>query len=407
MHSCRFCLFYVVTVLCIYSCVGSCHTIKCAKTDKEALLKLKSGFLHGRHLLSSWTGDDCCQWKGISCNNLTGRVTKLDLRFSNFTPVIGPEDLNDLSDTMSLNFYDDSASVTLEGKIDSSICELQHLTFLDLSYHHLKGEIPKCIGSLGQLIELKLALNELVGFVPNTFANLSNLQSLDLRYNNLVADDLEWLSHLSNMRYLGLSDTNLSRVVEWPSSISKIPYLVVLDLCACGLHQVTAKSISHMNSSTTLRILRLSRNELNSSILPWVVNMEAPQREARTILGLLTEQMDGVESGGNRRRRMLKERFGFMGCCRAAWANAFRSHHREQPQRQMDPDPDPGAGMNLAVALAAERRLQGPAEEEGEAPWWVSLMRLLEEDDLDPFFSFSIIFCWCCGRITVAMRKNG
>ncbi|KAL2330526.1 hypothetical protein Fmac_018107 [Flemingia macrophylla] len=95
--------------------------------------------------------------------------------------------------------------------------------------------------------------------------------------------------------------------------------------------------------------------------------------------------MDGVESGGNRRRRMLKERFGFMGCCRAAWANAFRSHHREQPQWQMDPDPDPGAGMNLA----AERRLRGPAEEEGEAPWRVSLMRLLEEDDLDPFFSFT------------------
>ncbi|KAL2342082.1 hypothetical protein Fmac_010022 [Flemingia macrophylla] len=44
-----------------------------------------------------------------------------------------------------------------------------------------------------------------------------------------------------------------------------------------------------------------------------VVLREAPRREARTILGLLTEQMDGVESGGNRRRRMLKERFGFMG----------------------------------------------------------------------------------------------
>ncbi|KAL2341340.1 hypothetical protein Fmac_009280 [Flemingia macrophylla] len=112
-----------------------------------------------------------------------------------------------------------------------------------------------------------------------------------------------------------------------------------------------------------------------------VVLQEAPQREERTILGLLTEQMDGVESGGNRRRRTLKERLGFMGCCGAAWANAFRSHHREQPQRQMDPDSDPGAGMNLAAALAAERQLRGLAEEEGEAPWRVSLMRLLEEEE--------------------------
>ncbi|KAL2335372.1 hypothetical protein Fmac_016585 [Flemingia macrophylla] len=287
MLSCRFYLCCVVTVLCINSCIGSYHTNKCAETDKEALLKLKSGFLYGRHLLSSWTGDDCCEWKGISCNNLTGRVTKLDLRFSNFTPVIGPEEY-DLPDATILNTVY-SVSDALGGKIDSSICELQHLTFLDLSYHYLKGEIPKCIGSLGQLIELKLGLNELDGFVPNTFANLSNLQNLDLRYNNLVVNDLEWLSHLSNLKYLGLSETNLSRAVEWPSSISKIPYLVELELVSCGLPQVTAKSISHMNSSTALQILRLTGNELNSSILSWVVNVS----KVLGVLDLSWNEIDG------------------------------------------------------------------------------------------------------------------
>ncbi|KAL2331582.1 hypothetical protein Fmac_019163 [Flemingia macrophylla] len=138
--------------------------------------------------------------------------------------------------------------------------------------------------------------------------------------------------------------------------------------------------------------------EIQNDSMDQVHHVEEPWRRGHA--GLLTEQMDGVESGGNRRRRMLKERFGFMGCCRAAWANAFRSHHREQPQRQMDPDPDPGAGMNLAATLAVERRLRGPAEEEGEAPWRVSLMRLLEEDDLDPFFSH----CGLCGMKTTNPR---
>ncbi|KAL2333795.1 hypothetical protein Fmac_015008 [Flemingia macrophylla] len=139
-----------------------------------------------------------------------------------------------------------------------------------------------------------------------------------------------------------------------------------------------------------------------------VVLQEAPQREARTILGLLTEQMDGVESGGNRRRRMLKERFGFMGCCRAAWANTFRSHHREQPQRQMDPDPDPGAGMNLAAALAAERRLRGLAEEEGEAPWRVSLMRLLwRRTTWTHFFRFLLFFVGVAAALPLRCGKMG
>ncbi|RDX74261.1 Receptor-like protein 12, partial [Mucuna pruriens] len=240
----RLCLVCVLTVLCISSCVGSYHTNKCAETDKQALLNLKHGFADGRNILSSWNGEDCCKWKGISCNNLTGRVTTLDL------------------------------PLQLGGNIDSSICKLQHLTFLDLSFNDLEGEIPKCIGSLGRLIELYLAGNELVGSVPYTLANLSNLQNLDLQYNynNLVVDDLEWLSHLSNLRYLALSYINLSRAIDWTSSISKIPYLVELYLVSCGLPQVNPKSIPHMNSSATLQILDLSGNELNSS-MSWVLNV--------------------------------------------------------------------------------------------------------------------------------------
>ncbi|TKY50134.1 Receptor protein 12 [Spatholobus suberectus] len=278
MFSCRLCLFCVTTVLCIYLCVGSSHTKKCVETDKQALLKLKDGFIHGRHILSSWNGEDCCNWKGISCNNLTGHVTRLDLQFSN--------DL-DLSPMLIFN------SAQLGGKIDSSICELQHLTFLGLTYNHLEGEIPKCIGSLGLLIELYLARNGLVGSIPRTLANLSNLQNLDLRQNNLVANDLEWLSHLSNLRYLDLSYINLSRAIDWPSSISKIPYLVKLYLDGCGLPQVNTKFIPYMNSSTSLRILGLSANKLNSSILSWMLNVS----KVLTHLYLSKNSLNSVPNG--------------------------------------------------------------------------------------------------------------
>ncbi|KAK7245916.1 hypothetical protein RIF29_40770 [Crotalaria pallida] len=137
------------------------------------------------------------------------------------------------------------------------------------------------------------------------------------------------------------------------------------------------------------------------------------REEPTTILSLLTDQMDGMDHGGARRRRSLKERLGFiggMGCCGATWV--FRSttltetnggREREQQHQHQQrgllemgsgQDPDLGrpeclgpvpsgsnSGMNLAAALAAERQMRGPQEGERGTPWRVSLMRLLEETE--------------------------
>ncbi|KHN28773.1 hypothetical protein glysoja_045830 [Glycine soja] len=119
------------------------------------------------------------------------------------------------------------------------------------------------------------------------------------------------------------------------------------------------------------------------------------ERETRTILGLLTEQMDGVDRA-QRRRRTLKERLRFtgIGCCGATWV--FRpivreegggaQAHQQQTNAAQDPNPNgseyvspspSGTSMNLAAALAAERQFR-----EGEGtPLRVSLMRLGEETE--------------------------
>ncbi|KAJ1393234.1 Leucine-rich repeat [Sesbania bispinosa] len=238
MFNCSLRLFCVLGILCF----GSSHVKSCMEKDRQALLKLKDGFNNQDLLSSYWNDKDCCKWKGVSCDNLTGHVTSLDLH-SNY-------------------------SVALGGKIDPSICELQHLTSLDLTSNELRGNIPNCIGSLGQLIELKLAKNYLDSVIPPTLGNLSNLQTLDLEGTYyLVVNDLEWLSHLSNLKYLNLSYNNLSRSFDWLSSISKIPSLIELSLHDCGLPQVNPKSIPQVNSSTSfknLTYLDLSNNFLHS-----------------------------------------------------------------------------------------------------------------------------------------------
>ena len=65
--------------------LGSCSennvTVKCIKSEREALVKFKEGVsvndIPGK--LSSWVGEDCCQWKGVECDNESGHVTKLNL----------------------------------------------------------------------------------------------------------------------------------------------------------------------------------------------------------------------------------------------------------------------------------------------------------------------------------------
>ena len=54
-------------------------TVKCIKSEREALLRFKAGVFDIPGKLSSWVGEDCCHWKGVECDNDSGHVTKLNL----------------------------------------------------------------------------------------------------------------------------------------------------------------------------------------------------------------------------------------------------------------------------------------------------------------------------------------
>ncbi|BFG27405.1 hypothetical protein CerSpe_136790 [Prunus speciosa] len=164
------------------------------------------------------------------------------------------------------------------------------------------------------------------------------------------------------------------------------------------------------------------------------------EREARTVLEILREQMDDTDgASGGRRTFKQRLRLNGFGCCGAAWVfgrtaaisvrdgdeddQEPQNHHQQhnlplppqqrvvsvvgqaQPVNNWDPDCvgpiSTGSGMNLAAALAAERQFRAPQESDGGGsvvgpagngsagatapgtPMRVSLMRLLEETEVD------------------------
>ncbi|PRQ18574.1 putative non-specific serine/threonine protein kinase [Rosa chinensis] len=136
--------------------------------------------------------------------------------------------------------------------------------------------IPKFIGSLSQLKQLRLGEANFSGLVPPQLGNLSNLHTLDLSRNFAVhSENLEWLSDLSSLRYLNMVDVDLSKVVNWPQSLSKLTLLTELQLSWCRLPGVNLRSLSFTNSSTSLQLLDLSYNNLNFAIFYWIANVSS------------------------------------------------------------------------------------------------------------------------------------
>ncbi|KAB2620407.1 leucine-rich repeat receptor-like protein CLAVATA2 [Pyrus ussuriensis x Pyrus communis] len=156
------------------------------------------------NLLSSWVGEgDCCTWTGVACDNLTGHVRELHLA----------------------GYYDE---VTREfhglgGKVNPSLLNLKHLTYLDLSCNDFGGrQFPSFLGSLKGL----------------------SLRYLDLSWNSgLKVKNLEWLSGLSQLKHLGMSYIDLTRASHW------------------------------LQNSTSLKVLDLSGNYFNSTIPQWLYSL--------------------------------------------------------------------------------------------------------------------------------------
>ncbi|XP_018504134.2 receptor-like protein EIX2 [Pyrus x bretschneideri] len=253
--------------------VPSSGTVKplCIEEERRALVSFKQHLVDPSGRLSSWVGHDCCQWEGLSCNNHTGHVGKMDLRntYSFFDGEQGE------------SAYEKSC---LGGKINASLLSLKHLKYLDLSNNDFHGtRIPMFFGELKSLQYLNLSFASFEGEIPPSLGNLSSLDILDLGVNYLLRSrNMTWLSHLSSLKYLNLNYLDLSLTgVSWAYDFNMLPSLLELHLSSCQIESIPLSlqtinfpplSLQRINF-TSLLVLDMSNNNIKSSFPSWFFNL--------------------------------------------------------------------------------------------------------------------------------------
>ncbi|KAL6955649.1 uracil phosphoribosyltransferase [Sarracenia purpurea var. burkii] len=242
---------------------SSCYDnvkVGCLEAERKALLNFKEGLTDPSGRLSSWAGENCCAWGGVSCNDRTGNVIKLKLR-------------NPFPDSLDT----DGIGHQLGGEINPSLLDLKYLTYLDLSMNDFGGiQIPNFLGSLQKLRYLNLSSAYFGRTIPPNLGNLSRLIYLDLStsFGESYVDDLKWVSSLSSLKYLNLGGVDLSNATSyWLQIVNMIPSLLELHLPQCQLFKLPL-FLPHINF-TSLSVLDLANNGFNSTIPHWLFNLSA------------------------------------------------------------------------------------------------------------------------------------
>ncbi|XP_058745143.1 receptor-like protein EIX2 [Vicia villosa] len=229
-------------------------TVGCLENERHALLQLKASLTldYDTSLLSTWDSEseDCCAWEGIGCNNQTGHVEMFHLsppRFGYFPGEINTS-LMELSHLTYLNISGNQFSNSIfselfgsltnlrfldlqdsfhGGRIPNDLARLSHLQYLDLSWNNLDDTIPHQLGNLSYLKHLDLRQNfGLVGAIPRQLGNLSHLQYLDLSGNSLVGTIPHQLGSLSSLQELHIGDNiRLNVGGQWLSNLTLLTHL--------------------------------------------------------------------------------------------------------------------------------------------------------------------------------------
>ncbi|KAG6789487.1 hypothetical protein POTOM_005586 [Populus tomentosa] len=257
-----------------FGCHGDTLYINCSLSDLEVLTDFKHGLEDPENRLSSWKGTNCCQWRGISCDNTNGAVISVDLH--------NPYPVSFAESSSRFGYWN------LSGEIRPSLLKLKSLQHLDLSHNTFNNiPIPTFLGSMRSLRYLNLSEAGFSGAVPLKLGNLSSLEFLDVSspFSGLAVSSLEWVRGLVSLKHLAINGVDLSMVgSNWLGVLNMLPHLAEIHLSDCGL---SGSVLTHSSVNfTSLSVIDLSLNHFDSIFPDWLVNISSLSYVDLSICGL-------------------------------------------------------------------------------------------------------------------------
>lgn len=250
----------VLLMLALWLCSCPNSSFSCIESERQTLLKLKQSFKDPYHRLSSWKGNNCCIWRGVSCDETNGHVVKLNLR----------------APWASL-LREERRSLVAPG-LKSCLLQFTYLEHLDLSGNNFQFSPIPNFGSMKQLRYLNISNSLFNGTVPNHLGNLTGLRVLDLSNDQgppwaLTVHDVQWISNLSSLQHLGLAGIYLGETPNLFQVLNKLPSFLSLHLSQCRLNN-SHLSWHPINSSFRgLRHLDLGQNDFAGTVPSMIQNM--------------------------------------------------------------------------------------------------------------------------------------
>ncbi|KAF3950489.1 hypothetical protein CMV_023764 [Castanea mollissima] len=233
------------------SCSANNVTVKCIKSEREALVRFKRG-VGSPPKLSSWVGEECCQWKGVECHNDSGHVTKLNLS-------------NPAGRPRHFDYYENPVLRGIDYR-NRRACDTCSVALPSgSSYNRYSRSSRKLLGDVNSSFSGDVNAS-LSGEITRYLGNLSSLTHLDLGGNyKLSTKNLDWVSSLSSLEYLYMGGVKINPTkADWLHAINMLPSLRELSLYSCELKHLPS-SLTFLNL-TSLRVLDLSYNPFNTSI---------------------------------------------------------------------------------------------------------------------------------------------
>ncbi|RDX84327.1 putative LRR receptor-like serine/threonine-protein kinase, partial [Mucuna pruriens] len=254
-----------------------------SETDHLALLKFRESISTDPYrIFLSWnTSTHFCNWKGITCNPMLQRVTKLNLegcKLKGFiSPHVGnlsylrnfnlqnnsfygeiPQELGRLSQLQQLSVVNNS----LVGKIPINLTGCTNLKFLYLYGNNLIGKIPTEIGSLQKLQDVDIGRNQLSGGIPSFIGNFSSLTDLYVAENNLEGDIPQEICRLKRLTIVALDFNKLSGT--FPSCLFNMSSLTVISATGNQFNGSLPPNMFH--TLPNLLVLYIYDNQISGQI---------------------------------------------------------------------------------------------------------------------------------------------